>query len=188
MNFWTFLMQTQTPPKTKVVSDADVISHLIKGNKLDLLAKVFPGTLIIPRIVIDEVNRITAFKKVLADFILKYKIEIFETSNITSQDTDFMFEYIDLNKNLDKGESAVLALAKIYGYEVASSNTKDISQYCHDNNIKVYITEDILHEARGLGLIKTEEIDDFIELVVSKNSNLHYDSYKDYLSKKPAKT
>jgi len=55
--------------------------------------------------------------------------------------------YAELEWKFGSGESAIMALAQVEQHVVASSNIKDVKDYCNSNNIDWITTMDLLAEA-----------------------------------------
>jgi hypothetical protein len=86
---------------------------------------------------------------------------------------------------LGKGESACLAFAKYTSNIVASSNLKDIQNYCIENKIDYLTTMDFLEYAHQNKILSEADCDYFIYNVKSKDSRLPYNSMKEYYSNQP---
>lgn len=156
--------------KTKIVLDADVIHHFVKGGRLSLLPKIFPE---FSFIVLDIV------KKELPDLILSsLEKQITQEKNISEEvfgktpaEKKEYFRLTDSNDlHLGKGESACMVYCKFHNDVVGSSNTKDITKYCNENNITFLTTNDFLFYAIKRGLLTKNEAEEFIKKVRSLGS------------------
>ena len=74
--------------------------------------------------------------------------------------------------NMGDGEAACLALAKHTKDYIASSNLKDIREYCKHFGIVYLTTMDILLEAYQKGIMTEVQCNTFIQEVKSKDSKL----------------
>ncbi|MDE6872233.1 MAG: hypothetical protein K2J62_08985 [Bacteroidales bacterium] len=155
---------------TKIVLDADVINHFVRGNRLSLLPKIFPEYQFI---VLDVV------KKELSLLILSALDrqisqgkdiceEVFGASSAEKK------EYFRLTAtgglHLGKGESACMVYCRFHNDVVGSSNTKDVTQYCNDHGITYLTTNDFLFYAIRRELLTKEEAEEFIRKVRSMGS------------------
>ena len=73
---------------------------------------------------------------------------------------------------LGKGESACMAYCKFNHDVVGSSNLKDITDYCRDNQITFLTTIDFLYYGIVRSVITKEDAEEFIRKVNSQNSKL----------------
>ena len=161
----------------KILLDSDVIRHLIKGDRLSLLHELYGKRIVILKVVRDELLRSTQIQTVLENFIKFYKIEIreFPTDNI-----EILKEYALLRKRYGDGESACMAVAKFQKNTIASSNLKDIKEYCENNSIVYITTMDILLEAVDCEKISETECNLIIQKVIKRKSKLPVDNIADY--------
>ena len=156
--------------KTKIVLDADVINHFVRGGKLALLPQIFPEFQFIvldivrkelPTLILSELNRQIANK-------INIREEVFDVIGAARR------EYFRLTAtnglHLGKGESACMVYCKFNNDVVGSSNTKDITQYCDDNGITYLTTNDFLFYAIQRKLMTKEDVEVFIQKVRSMGS------------------
>ena len=92
-----------------------------------------------------------------------------------------IMEYARLIKTFGKGESACMAYCKFNKDILASSNLKDISIYCEENEITYLTTMDFLAEALNKKQLTEQECNDFIRNVKAVGSKLPVNSIADYL-------
>ncbi len=162
----------------KILLDADVIIHFIKGEQIAILNKIFPNKLYILDVVFTEVFK--GAQRPLIENLIKMKI-IEELS--FDGDLDVLREYSRLKKLYDNGESACMAYCKYHKDVLASSNLKDIKSYCEENEIQYLTTMDFIHQAYIDELMYEAECDLFIYNVKSKGSKLPVDSIQEYIQK-----
>ncbi len=157
--------------KTKIVLDADIVIHFMKGDCFTLLLELFPKyQYLILDIVYDELAKnpqTKAFIDNITTFMPQKLLKIpFKPSGTT------MLEYAQLIRKLGKGESACM----VYCYEnkdvLGSSNLRDIKDYCSSHGITYLTTLDFLYYAYIRKKLTKEECDEFIQKVVSKGSKL----------------
>ena len=171
-----------TPILPRVLLDADVLSHFLKGERAGLLNDVFPGQLVILREVMTELEQVSRFDQSL-DFLVKiYKIKVMDFSS----DNKALLEFENLLlAGRGPGESACMALARYHGDIIASSNLRDIKNYCQKHSITYYTTLDILHFAIQDGHLTPTECDAFLALIKKRNSKPGFDTYQQYLAAGP---
>lgn len=150
---------------TKIVLDADVINHFVRGNRLSLLPKIFPEYQFVvldvvkkelPLLILSALDRQISQGKDICE-------EIFGTSPAEKK------EYFRLTAtgglHLGKGESACMVYCRFHNDVVGSSNTKDVTRYCNDHGITYLTTNDFLFYAICRGLLTKEEAAEFIATV-----------------------
>ena len=161
--------------------DSDVIRHLIKGNRLSLLFELYGKHLVILDVVRDELLKSKHIQTTVENFIKFNKIEV---RTFPSEKESILREFAFLKKRFGLGESACMAVAKFENNIIASSNLKDIAQYCADNSIEYLTTMDILYDAFEKKILTENEADEVIQKILSKNSKLPVNRISKY---KPSK-
>lgn len=153
-----------------ILLDADVISHFIVGNGLLYLSKILsPHRLFILDIVYNEVSRLPSRKKVLDKVVLLQKeIEIIDFPDTYEIKKEFASIKRDF-KLIGDGERACMAVAKYNKNIIASSNFRDIPNYCIDNDIKYIGTLDILTIAVRKGVFSEEYCLTFLDSIKTRN-------------------
>lgn len=170
-------------PNKKLVLDADVLIHFIKGDLIFSLPKIITNEMVI----LDKVyNEITQRKsQEIIDRFLKLPVV-----NLIDfpEDLQYVQEYALLTSerghNLDKGESACLVYARYNKDVLASSNLSDIKRYCSFHKIEFVTTIDLLVIGIGNGILSIEECDLFIKTVRSKGSKLPNKSISEILAER----
>ncbi|OFX16717.1 MAG: hypothetical protein A2033_12900 [Bacteroidetes bacterium GWA2_31_9] len=163
--------------KPKILLDADVVIHFVKGGQISLLPTIFEEEKVILDKVLEELQQHKELKQYyenLVSFGLIKEISF-------SKDIKVLQEYSKLRKKFGKGESACMAYCKFNNNVLASSNLKDIKDYCIENNIEYITTMDFLKEAYEKNLLTETECDFFIYNVKSKGSKLPCDSISEYI-------
>ena len=163
----------------KILLDADVIIHFIKGEQLGILNKIFPNKLYIIHSVFKEVY--TPSIRVPVENLIKFKI--IHELDFTGQ-MDVIKEYARLKRTFGSGESACMAYCKYHKDVLASSNLTDIKKYCKENDIQYITTMDFIAEAYRKEILDETACDFFIYNVKSKGSKLPNNSIRDYLESK----
>ncbi len=163
--------------KVKVVLDSDVIIHFIKGGCLNLLPQILPTySFIILDIVYDR--ELAASHRIILQNIVTHlntiSIVHWEPGREERQ------EFIRLQKQFGLGESAAMAYCNNHNDVLASSNLKDIVDYCDTNSITYFTTMDFLYQAMFNNIMSEQECDEFIASVVAQDSKLPVTKMSDY--------
>jgi hypothetical protein len=163
--------------KTKIIIDADVLIHFYKGDCLSILHTLFPSyEYVILSIILDAEITGETLKVIYNHLFLLKKIKI-EKWNPSGE---ILREYACLLKKYGKGESACMAYCRYNHDIIASSNLKDIKDYCNKNDITYITTMDFLYEAFKKSLLTADECNAFIKKVIEKGSILPDIKITDY--------
>lgn len=174
-----FVTMKKIDPDKKILLDADVIIHFCKGDSIGILPKIFSNPYFISDIVYSEV--LSVRHRIEIDNLLKYKFV--EELEIKSEMSVFK-EYVKLKKRFGKGESACMAYCKIHRDIIGSSNLKDITTYCRENDIVYLTTMDFLETALETGKMSEAECDFFIYNVKSRGSKLPCNTIKEFVERR----
>ena len=162
--------------ETKILLDADVVIHFVKaGYQLKLLS-IFPGRLIMLDQVKQELVKRKSQASSISNFLNWSKIPVIPMPD----DIQILREYASLKKLRGQGESACMAVARYSKKFIASSNLKDIKQYCKTHAITYFTTMDILEIAITKKIMTEIECNKFILEVRSKGSILPCQSMAEY--------
>lgn len=173
---------TEPLREKKVLLDSDVIRHFIKGDRLLDLPRLFPDRLVVLQNVKDELCRSKNLVVMVTNFIAFNKIEVM---SFPSENNNVLKAYAELlAEGRGDGESSIMAVARYYEQIVASSNLRDIKDYCSLYKIEYLTTMDILLIGFEKGVITEEECDYFIYKVKSSGSKLPVNSINDYIKMK----
>ncbi len=157
--------------KTKIVLDADVIIHFIKGEMFTLLFDIFPEyEFIILDIVYGEVT-VNKKSKTQIDNTLQFMRHRINHVKFAPTGAS-RYEYAKLIGRLGRGESACMIYCRDNHDVLGSSNLRDIKEYCLENNITYLTTIDFLYYAYKRNKLSAKECISFIEEVNSKGSRL----------------
>lgn len=159
-----------------ILLDADVIIHFNKAGHLLTLKKIFPKRLHILDVVIQELSYHSNTKEIINNF-LNFGIA---TVMQFPSDNQIKKEYAMLRRKFGNGESACMAVARFNDNILASSNLKDIKEYCTTYNIEYLTTMDFLTEAYNTKIFDEAACDLFIYDVKSKGSKLPCNTIKEY--------
>ena len=166
-------------PQKKIILDADVVIHFLKGGHIGMLSQIYPNKLFMPDIVFQETfhGREKTEIENLFRFGFVHELEI-------KSDLKVFAEYNRLKKLFGKGESACMAYCRYNDDVIGSSNLKDITRYCNEHGIVFLTTMDFLEAAYRKGKLTEAECDEFIYNVKLKKSKLACDTIAEYLAKK----
>lgn len=157
--------------KTKIVLDADVVIHFMKGDCFTLLLDLFPEyQYLILDIVYDELAQ-NVQTKTFIDNITAFMPRKLQKIPFKPSGTA-MLEYARLICKLGKGESASMVYCHENQDVLGSSNLRDIKAYCTSHGITYLTTLDFLYYAYVRKKLTKEECDEFIQKVISKGSKL----------------
>lgn len=164
-----------------ILIDADVVSHFITGGEELFIAKIFPGNKIY---ILDKVHAelqnwpSPQIRTQISELIGKKHIRLME---FPEDDEVIKKEYFWIKNMLFKGdgESACLAVARYKKNILASSNLKDIKQYCGMHKIDYLTTMDFLCEALRTGFFSEQRCNDFLQK--NKENKLPVKNMKDFV-------
>lgn len=160
----------------KILLDADVVIHFVKAGYQMQLPAIFPDRLIMLDKVRNELVKRKSEALGIEIFLNWCKIPVEEMP----KDREILKEYALLRKLRGEGESACMAVARFKNNYIASSNLKDIEQYCTLHSIVYYTTMDVLEAAIANLVMSEADCDKFITEVLSKNSKLPCTSMANY--------
>lgn len=169
--------------------DTDCISAFLWVRNESLLAQLYPGRIVIPRPVYDELSspRIIHLKVRIDVMVSAGLAEIVEII-VGTEEYNIFYRLTDEQgrgqKLIGKGEAASIALAKENGGIVASNNLRDIGDYVKEYQLKHITTGDILVEAYNKGLITEDEGNAIWASMLAKRRKLGAASFSDFLKSK----
>lgn len=170
--------------------DTDCISAFLWVDNESILSKLFPGRIIIPKEVYDElsnpvVNHIKGLKSQV-DFMVNNGQAYIEAIDINTKEYELYLKMTikpDHGKKIiGKGEAASLALAKEKNGIIASNNLKDIASYVSEFGLKHYTTGDIMMLAFNKGYITEEQGNIIWSKMILKRRKLGYSTFTDYIN------
>lgn len=170
-------------PKAKILIDADVLIHFIKGEQTGILHKIFSNKLYLIDIVFDEVFKYSSQRTNIENLI---SFGFIKEMKLDESGYEIKREYYRLTSSKGgfrgKGESAIMAYCRFNKDILASSNLTDILAYCDEYGITYLTTMDFLAEAFRKSILTEEECDDFISRLKSSGSKLikGVDRIRDY--------
>ena len=164
--------------------DTDCISAFLWVKNESILAKLYPGKIILPMQVYDEIKKVPPLLK---------RIEMMKNNNQLSVqsilvETEEYKDYYALAVNpasgekiIGKGEAAAIALTKKHNGTLASNNLRDIMTYVEKYNLKHITTGDILIEALNKQIITEDEGNALWANMLSKRRMLPTATFTEYL-------
>jgi hypothetical protein len=168
--------------KTKIVLDADVIIHFIKGECLTRLFDIFPEyQYLILDVVYNELSKSQQTKRVIDNFGQFFPHRLCQVK--FQPQGSMLMEYAKLTATLGRGESACMVYCKEHKDVLGSSNLRDIKSYCALHGITYLTTLDFLYFAYIRKLMTKEECDAFIQRVLAKGSKLPMVDISEYSCK-----
>ena len=166
--------------------DSDCISAFLWIGNESLLVKMYPGKIVIPKPVYDELSSPgIAHLKARVDALISNAQAAIQP---IMTDTDTYTLYYQLTTVpqsghviIGKGEAASFALAKTNNGIVASSNLRDICVYIDELRLRHVTTGDILLEAFNKGFITEKQGNDIWAAMVAKRRKLGAQSFTLYM-------
>lgn len=164
--------------KVKVVLDSDVIIHFIKGDCLSLLPQILPAYSFIILDVVYEKELASSHRVILQNIVGLLKTISIVCWNPGREERQ---EFFKLQKKFGLGESAAMAYCNYHHDVLASSNLKDILEYCNENEITYFTTMDFLYQAMYKGVMSENECDEFIAKVLARDSKLPVSKMSEFI-------
>lgn len=165
-----------------ILTDADVVSHFITAGEAESIHLVFPNN---PVYLLDKVHaELQNWKSahvgfVIADLLKKKHVRLM---NFPEDNEAIKKEYFWLKKMQFKGdgESACLAVARYNKTILASSNLRDIKNYCITHKIDYLTTMDFLCAALMHGIFDESRCNNFLQKVLAGGGKLPVKNMKEY--------
>lgn len=169
--------------------DSDCISAFLWVGNENLLVKLYPGRIVIPKTVYDELSYPgIAHLKARVDALLSVGQAQVMSIDVATEAYDIYYQLTEEPKAghmvIGKGEAASIALAKQYDGIVASNNLKDISLYIAQMDLKHLSTGDILLAALERGYITEAQGNTIWTKMLSKRRKLGAANFTAYIQAK----
>ena len=172
--------------------DTDCISAFLWVDQENIVTKLFPKQVVIPKQVYDELSHPGVnYLKPLKAQIDKLVAQGEATIQTIESDTSTYNLYRKLTSNPDsghkiigKGEAAAISLAKVNQGILASNNLKDISDYVDEYHLINITTGDILKLALDKGIISEEQGNILWGKMLARKRKLGFPSFSDFLKYK----
>ncbi len=166
--------------------DTDCLSAFLWVNNQSLLAQLYPGKIVIPSQVYNELSYPgTPHLKARIDSMIAHSDATVKSFDVGS---DMYNMYIKLTSNpdenhriIDSGEAAAIVMAKEKEGVLASNNLRDVKQYVEEFGLKHITTGDILKEAFEKKLISEAQANQLWQDMLNKRRKLGYQSFTEYL-------
>lgn len=173
----------------KLFFDTDCISAFLWVDNESILAILFPGKVVIPKDVYDELshpalNHLKGMKSQIDQMVAlgQARIESISVGTETYKLYRKLTNHPDPGyKVIGKGEAACLSMAKECDGIIASNNLKDISKYVEDFKLEHLTTGDILKKALEEGYITEIQGNTIWSNMIAKRRKLGYPTFSDYL-------
>lgn len=170
--------------------DTDCISAFLWVNNESILVKLFPGRIVIPQEVYNELSHpaVNAVKglKAQVDTMLQAGDATLETITVGTDTYKLYRKLVSQpdpgHKIIGRGEAASISLAKEKHGILASNNLKDISVYVKEYGLSHLTTGDIMKMALEAGYINESQGNTIWANMIAKRRKLGYASFSDYLA------
>ncbi len=162
-----------------ILIDADVVSHFISGGQIFLLPQVFESQVYILDKVYAELEMWKSKKKQVDNLI---NMNLIKRIDFPNERHEIVKEYYRIKNKLFKGdgESACMAVARYSDRIIASSNLKDIKDYCEEFDLQYLTTMDFICKAYRTNMLTEDECNKFINNVLKAGSKLPVTNMKDW--------
>lgn len=167
--------------------DTDCLSAFLWVKDESILTRLYPGRVIIPKQVYDELSSVPHLQARIDILLGKNDAKLLEIE----AGTPAAELYTELTGSprpghviIGRGEAASLALSKTFNGIVASNNLRDIAQYIEEYNLQHKTTGDILVEALRAGIISEQEGNSLWSDMLKKRRRLGASSFTEFLHQK----
>lgn len=171
----------------KLYFDTDCVSAFLWVKEENILFKLYPGKIILPKPVFNELSNpsIPHIKRKINELCLSGEISQKEIL-LNTEEYNLYYKLAILpprgERVIGQGEAAAIALAKTYNGVIASNNLKDISKYVKKYGLDHITTADILVEAFNKNYINEAVGNQIWRNMVSKRRILPPATFTEYLS------
>jgi len=176
--------------KMPIVFDNDCLCSFSWINRLDIIDKLFAGHIVIPRIVMDEIEQLLrhrSYKFVFLNIEQRVEQQQYEVKEIP-EFTPFKEEFFSLTDRsrddyIGKGEAAAIVIAKMCDGTLASNNLKDVLPHIEPDHPPLITTETILNLAYQKKIISFKEGQQILDEMKIRKRKLSTYSFFELLSK-----
>lgn len=170
--------------------DTDCISAFLWVDNESILSKIFPGRIVIPQEVYNELSHpsVNHIKSLRAQVDLLLQAGDASIENITvGTDTYNLYRKLTRfpdpgHKVIGNGEAACISLAKEKQGILASNNLRDISVYVTEYGLSHLTTGDIMKMSLDAGYINEAQGNTIWANMIARKRRLGYTSFSDYLT------
>lgn len=159
----------------KIFFDTDCLSAFLWVNEEPILPKLYPGRIVVPTYVRQEISRVPNIFNRL-NMMSANKQIAFEGINVGTEEYN---DFVEMTTNpqkgmkiIGKGEAACIALAKKHQGIIASNNLKDIMPYVTAQGIENITTAEIMVKALNNKLITEDQGNQIWNDMLNKNRML----------------
>ena len=167
--------------------DTDCICAFLWINGESLLEKMFPGKIVIPQEVYNEIDRPTIpHLKTRIDQIIANGSAVVMSMDISSEEYALYRELTTdsgRNKVIGSGEAASISLAKKHNGILGSNNLRDVADYINKFSLRHTTTGDLLVEAFNKKLITEQQGNKIWSDMLKKKRKLGANSFTEFLKK-----
>lgn len=170
----------------KLFFDTDCISSFLWVKEESILFKLYPGKIILPKSVFNELNNpsIPHIKLKVNKLCLNGEVSIKEII-VNTEEYKLYYELAISppkgEKVIGKGEAAAIALAKTYNGIIASNNLRDVSKHVKKYKLEHITTGDILVAALDKGYIDEQTGNQIWIKMIGKRRMLPTATFTEYL-------
>ena len=141
-------------PNLPLVFDNDCLSSFLWVRRTDIIKQLFPGNIVVPSIVRDELSRVQYLLQMLDAEASAGHFLIYDIRLATVAFTEYLTLISPTNPmQIGGGEASAIALARELNGTVASNNLSDILYHVQSQNTPYLCTDNILFMALEAGLI-----------------------------------
>ena len=169
--------------------DTDCVSAFLWVGNENLLAMLYPGRVVIPQSVYDELSvHGVAHLKRRVDALIQMG-DAFVMQIAVGSEEHALYRKLTSNPDpghriIGRGEAAAIALSKCQNGILASNNLRDISDYVAEFHLRHMTTGDILFEAYQRGFLDESQGNALWANMLAKRRKLGYASFSEYLRHK----
>ena len=168
--------------------DTDGISAFLWVEEQSILAQMYPGRIVIPKPVYDEMSfPCVRHLRDRIDRMIKNGQAVIREIETNTDTYELYYQMTESpsahHKIIGRGEAACLALAKTDKGIIASNNLKDISDYINELDLRHKTTGDIMIEAFRAGIITEEQGNLIWASMLCKRRKIGASTFSEYLEK-----
>jgi len=165
--------------------DNDCISAFLWVREERFLVALYPGRIIVPQQVYNEISLVPHLKtrldaQIAAGSITTCSIAIGSPAAVLYNKLAYAPD--EGRAIIGRGEASVIALAFVNGGTVASNNIRDVAAYVSELGLRHSTTSDILVEAYNRTIITEADGNILWQKMLAKKRKLGAASFSDYLA------
>ena len=166
--------------------DTDCISAFLWAHDESILAQLYPGKIVIPKPVYDEIDKpALAWMKQRVDSMISAGHARIVELNAGTEEFELFYKFTQQpdsgHKIIGDGEASSIALAKSKNGIVASNNFRDILSYVEEYDLEYTTTGLIMIDAYEKGIITEAEGNTLWAKMLAKRRKLGANSFTEYL-------